>query len=117
MSLSTHILARRVSVLVRSSKIRKRALIVAANSANSLLLPLLSPLFSLLVIRLASVSLWGDFVKVLIVAQLAAHVAGWGNKDYLLREFSRGPARVAAAWQSSLFTRLGVFVLAALALG
>ena len=108
---------RRVSLLARSPKLRKRALIVAANSANSLLLPLLSPLFSFLVIRLASVSLWGDFVKVLVVAQLAAHVAGWGNKDYLLREFSRSPAQVAGAWQSSLFTRLGVCVLAAAALG
>jgi len=107
---------RRVSILVRSPKLRKRALIVAANSANSLLLPLLSPLFSFLVIRLASVSLWGDFVKVLVVAQLAAHVAGWGNKDYLLREFSRSPAQVSAAWQSNLFTRLGVFALALLAL-
>ena len=120
MSLSTNASLRRVSMLVRSlgrrPRLRKRALIVAANSANSLLVPLLSPLFSFLVIRLASVSLWGDFVKVLVVAQLAAHVAGWGNRDYLLREFSRSPAQVAAAWQSSLFTRLGLFTLAALAL-
>jgi len=43
-------------------------------------------------------------------------VAGWGNKDYLLREFSRSPAQVSAAWQSNLFTRLGVFALALLAL-
>lgn len=116
MSLSTNATMRRVAVLARSPKLRKRALIVAANSANSLLVPLLSPLFSFLVIRLASVSLWGDFVKVLVVAQLAAHVAGWGNKDYLLREFSRSPAQVAAAWQSSLFTRLGLFAVAALVL-
>ncbi len=117
MSMAAQVLVRRVAILARSPKWRKRALIVAANSANSLLLPLLSPLFSFLVIRLASVSLWGDFVKVLVVAQLAAHVVGWGNKDYLLREFSRSPAQAAGAWQGSLFTRLGVFVLAAAALG
>lgn len=116
MSLSSNATVRRAAVLVRSPKLRKRALIVAANSANSLLVPLLSPLFSFLVIRLASVSLWGDFVRVLLVAQLAAHVAGWGNKDYLLREFSRSPAQIAAAWQSNLFTRLGLFALAALVL-
>jgi O-antigen/teichoic acid export membrane protein len=116
MSLSTSVALRRVSVLVRSPRLRKRALIIAANSANSLLVPLLSPLFSFFVIRLASLSLWGDFVKVLVVAQLAAHVAGWGNKDFLLREFSRAPAQVAAAWQSSLFTRLGLFAMAALIL-
>jgi hypothetical protein len=116
MNLSANLTLRRAAVLARSPKLRKRVLIVAANSANSLLVPLLSPLFSFLVIRLASVSLWGDFVKVLVVAQLAAHVAGWGNKDYLLRQFSRSPAQIAAAWQTNLFTRLGLFVIAALAL-
>jgi O-antigen/teichoic acid export membrane protein len=116
MNLSSGLTLRRVSLLIRSPRLRQRALIVAANSANSLLVPLLSPLFSFLVVRLASVSLWGDFVKVLVVAQLAAHVAGWGNKDYLYREFSRAPSQVAAAWQSSLFTRLGLFILAALML-
>ncbi len=116
MSLATSATLRRAALIARSPKLRKRLLIVAANSANSLLVPLLSPVFSFLVIRLASVSLWGDFVKVLVVAQLAAHVAGWGNKDYLLREFSRAPAQMAAAWQTNLFTRLGLFALAALAL-
>jgi len=116
MSLSAEATLRRAVVFARSPRLRKRALIVAANSANSLLVPLLSPLFSFLVIRLASVSLWGDFVKVLVVAQLAAHVAGWGNKDYLLRQFSRSPAQIAAAWQTNLFTRLGLFGVAALAL-
>ena len=116
MNLPASLTLRRAAVIVRSPKLRRRAFIIAANAANSLLVPLLSPLFSFLVIRLASVSLWGDFVRVLVVAQLAAHVAGWGNKDYLLRQFSRHPAEIAAAWQSNLFTRLGLFALAALLL-
>src|SRR5262249_37678101 len=116
MNLSADLRLRRVAVLARSPRLRRRALIIAANSANSLLVPLLSPVFPLLVIRLASVSLWGDFVKVLVVAQLAAHVAGWGTKDYRVRQFGRSRAQIAAAWQSNLLTRLGLFVLAALSL-
>jgi O-antigen/teichoic acid export membrane protein len=87
-------------------RLRRRAGAVLAHAANSLLVPLLSPLVALLVVRLAGVALWGEFVRVLVLVQLAAHVAGWGNKDYLLREFSARPAGLAAAWQGGLLARL-----------
>ena len=99
-----------VAGVLKNTKVRRRALIVIANALNNLALPLISPLFSFLVIRFASVELWGEFVRVLIVAQLAAHVAGWGNKDYLLREFSLNPARIPQSWQTSLITRLALFL-------
>ena len=87
-------------------RLRRRAGAVLGHAAKSLLIPLLSPLVALLVVRLAGVGLWGEFVRVLVVAQLAAHVAGWGNKDYLLREFSARPASLPAAWQRGLLARL-----------
>ncbi len=71
---------------------------------------LLTPLVSLLVIRQTSAAVWGEFVAWLILVQLAAHVVGWGNDAYLLRAFSRNPAHLAEAWQSSLQTRLLLFV-------
>jgi O-antigen/teichoic acid export membrane protein len=104
----------------RAIRLRRRAFSVATVAINALFLPLLSPLVSLLVIRLASAELWGGFVQVLLLVQLAAHVLVWGNKDYLLREFSRQPARIKAAWQSNLLTRLlliGAVAPLALALG
>ncbi|MGH2520939.1 MAG: lipopolysaccharide biosynthesis protein [Anaerolineales bacterium] len=94
---------------MKNSRLRRRGLAIATSALNSLALPLLSPLFSLLVIRLASVELWGEFVRVLVVVQLGAHIVVWGNKDYLLREFSLAPAHLARAWQTSLITRLSLF--------
>jgi len=88
------------------AKARRRLLPIVSNSLNSLLLPLVNIAVSLLVVRLASVELWGAFVSVMIVVQLGAHVIGWGNQEYLLRQFSRAPARLGQAWQSSLLTRL-----------
>ena len=92
------------------ARLRRRAWLVVWNAANTLLIPLLNPIVSLAVVRLAGPSLWGDFVGVLIVVQLAAHVVAWGNKEYLLRQFSFSPAQAAHAWQSSLATRLLLFV-------
>jgi O-antigen/teichoic acid export membrane protein len=94
-----------------ASKWQKRAWAITTSALNNLLLPLLGPVVSLLVIRLASAQVWGEFVGVLLVVSLGAHVVGWGNKEYLLREFSRQPARMAEAWQSGLWTR-GLLALA-----
>lgn len=92
-------------------KIRRRLFIVAQNTLNSLLVPIFGIVVSLLVVRLASDELWGGFVAVMVVVQLASHIAGWGNKDYLLREFSRHPNDMASHWQTSLFTRLAFYAV------
>ncbi len=88
------------------SKYRRRAQLILTNSINQIALILFGPLLSFLVIRLASVELWGEFVQILIVVQLGAHIAGWGNREYLLRSFSRTPATISWEWRSSLLTRL-----------
>lgn len=89
-------------------RVSRRGLIVVASTANSLVVPAVSALVSLLVVRLASVERWGAFVNVMIVVQLAAHVVGWGNKEHLLRAFSVTPAHIAEEWQTSLITRLAL---------
>jgi O-antigen/teichoic acid export membrane protein len=96
---------------VKLVKFRKRAGTVIANSVNSLLLPVFNIAISYLVIRFASVDLWGEFVQWLIIVQLGAHIVSWGNKEYLLRAFSFNPSQIAQAWQTSLISRSGLFVL------
>jgi len=97
-------------------KFRRRLLLIITNSLYSLLTPIVSVLLSLLVVRLASVELWGSFVERMLVAQLAAHIIGWGNKLYLLRHFSRAPNQLTEAWQTSLQTRLLLLLPVALML-
>jgi O-antigen/teichoic acid export membrane protein len=91
--------------VLTSTKFQRRALAILTNALNTLVVPFLNPIVSLLVIRFASLELWGEFVHVLIIVQLAAHVLAWGNKEYLLREFSLNPTQIAGAWQTSLITR------------
>lgn len=90
-------------------RIIRRIWLIVANSFNSLVVPIFSVLISLLVVRTVSVELWGSFVGLLIIVQFAAHILGWGNKEYLLRAFSREPQHIAELWQSSLITRLILF--------
>lgn len=89
----------------RLTKQYRRLKIVATHSLNSLLLPVFNVLISLLVIRLTSATVWGAFIQVLIVVQLGGHIINWGNKEYLLRAFSRRPGEIAVLWQTAFFTR------------
>ena len=96
-------------------KLRQRLVLVIANSANILLVPVVNIAVSLLVIRLASAELWGAFVSILIWINLANHIIHWGSKEYLLREFSRRPGSIGEAWQSNLLSRAGLYALFVLA--
>lgn len=91
-------------------KFRKRALSILTNSLNNLLLPMFNPFIAWMVIRFASVMLWGTFVNLMLLVQFGAHVIAWGNKEYLLREFSRTPAQIGEVWQKSLRPRFLLFV-------
>ncbi len=84
---------------------RRRLIRIVTSSLYNILLPFINVVISLLVVRLTSVTLWGHFVAVMLWVQLGAMVAGWGNKEYLLRAFSQRPSALAALWQSSLLTR------------
>ncbi len=87
----------------------RRLLLVAQNALQNVLPPIFGVVVSSLVIRLESPVLWGEFVALLNIVYFGTHVAAWGNRDYLLREFSLHPDRIAHNWQTSLNTRLLLF--------
>lgn len=97
-------------------KRRRRWRRMAFGSFYNLSLPIINVFVSLLVIRLGSVALWGSFVQVMLWVQLGAMVAGWGNKEFLLRAFSRHPEAVAGLWQRALATRSLLLAPVAIAL-
>ena len=84
---------------------QRRTLTVVRSAMSNLILPIGNLVLSFLVTKFASVQLWGEFIEVLIIAQLGAHVVSWGNKEYLLREFSLRPAQISKIWQTSLISR------------
>jgi O-antigen/teichoic acid export membrane protein len=96
---------------MQRSKYLKRAGIVSLNAANSLIIPVLNIVFSFLVIKLSGTVLWGSFVYYLVIVNLAAHILNWGNKEYLLREFSRNVSSLSEIWRKCLLTRFALFPL------
>lgn len=83
-----------------------RISVILQNSINSLITPALSVLFSYFIIRKYDAGLWGGFVYYLIIVNLAVHILGWGNKEYLLREFSRDASMISRKWIGSFTSRI-----------
>ena len=98
------------------TKYRKRAVTITANAVNSLLVPVFNIGIAYLVIQFGSLALWGGFVNWLVVVGLGAHGVAWGNKEFLLRSFSRNPGHIAVEWQRSLKSRALLFGLLCLVL-
>lgn len=86
---------------------KRRALaLIARHTVQSLLPVALSVLVSVQVVRGQGAAVWGRFVAVMLVLQLAAHVVGWGNKEQVLRALARDGAPLQAAVIGNLRARL-----------
>lgn len=70
-----------------------------------------NPLIAFLVIRWASVELWGAFINLMILVQFGAHVVSWGNREFLLRKFSLTPAEIGRAWKATFRVRMLLWVV------
>lgn len=84
---------------------------IALNTLQNLLTPALNITLSALVVRIASRELWGEFIGWLITAQLLAHILAWGNKEYLLRQFSQQPHQLAEMWRQAFLARFLLYVV------
>ncbi len=89
-------------------KIKKRFNLLLKFSTGVVLAPLFGMLIAYAVIREGSVALWGAFVVVQALLHIALQCLSWGNKDYLLRQFSLKPAQTGPLWRTYLLTRVAL---------
>ncbi len=66
-------------------------------------------IYSIVIVRFFSPELWGSFAQNMLLITLFSLVTGWGNRDFLLREFSRNP-QPTYLWQTSIISRAILFV-------
>jgi O-antigen/teichoic acid export membrane protein len=94
-----------------STKFRRRISLVGSYSFQTMILPLGNFIISFLVIRFKGVELWGEFVYFMIIIALTDFILAWGQREYLLREFSRNPSGISVDWQKSVLSRLPLVIL------
>lgn len=78
---------------------------------RQILVSVFSMVIPLIVIKYCSKELWGSFVSLLLFSLLALQIINWGNKEYLLRQFSFAPGAIVPAFSKNLLTRLPLVLL------
>ncbi|MEP0262729.1 hypothetical protein [Dokdonia sp.] len=75
-------------------------------------IPMIAQLIiSLLIIKKHSTALWGEYVTLLLWVNLIVIFSYFGNKNYLLKQFSEQPGKIYTTWLSNFSTRFLVFFL------
>jgi O-antigen/teichoic acid export membrane protein len=93
------------------NKTLKRIGLITNNTIRQVLISLFGMVIPFLVIHFSSKEIWGSFVSVLLFSLLAMQFINWGNKEYLLREFSGNPGKIGAVFSENLATRLPILAL------
>lgn len=97
---------------INSLKTVRRFQLIALNALSNMSSPIGGMICSWLVIRLISPELWGAYTKIILWFMLATQLTNFGNKEYLLREFSNKPKDIFPTLKSSFIARCRVLLAA-----
>lgn len=91
--------------------------VVALNSIKTLVTPLFGIVVSLITIKNSSIEVWGEFVNYLIVIGIMGAIVSFGSNEFLLKKFSKEPAKIRESWQSNISSRFPFLLLGISLLG
>jgi hypothetical protein len=83
----------------------KKLKLIFLNTLNSLASQFSTLFVSLFVVRVISVECWGGYTEIMLWILLLGQLPAWGNKEYLLREFSNLPGSINQLWKESIVSR------------
>lgn len=69
-------------------------------------------LVSLVVIQSNSLELWGEFTEALVTVNFLSVLLAFGNKDYLVRAFSKHPSTLKSQWNKIFWSRIPILIFA-----
>lgn len=84
----------------------QRIQLVVVNIIKQVMGQVFNLILSLLILRMYSKELWGGFSSYFLFIAIATVVISWGNKEFLLREFSKTPNKIEENFHSIFSTRM-----------
>lgn len=92
-------------------KFTSRLKSVIFSGLNAAVSPISSLVISYIVVHNYGSNLWGTFIQQLLWLNIAAHIAAFGSKEYLLRKFANNPSEYSEYWQQSFNARFNFLFL------
>jgi len=103
-------------IAINIRKFLRRLSLISAGALYSLLPTVFNMVIAALVVRELNPDLWGAMVQVMLWIGITGNIMAWGNKDFLIRGFSKSPATLGSTWQQSFGSRSLIFLIAIVAL-
>lgn len=100
---------------MKLKKTFERVKLVMVNIVKQVLGQLLTLVLSVLVFKMHSKELWGGFAAYFVYVNLIAAIISWGNKEFLIREFSKSPGKIPSLFYRVFNPRLLLLALAMVA--
>lgn len=85
---------------------------IILNIARSLAMPIFNFLIAIVGVKYLGKENWGDFIQVLLWIYFVVFIANFGNKDFLLRLYSKNPSAIYSHFSKSFFSRIVFLSLA-----
>lgn len=82
-----------------------RLLIIGINTVRSFASPVFNFLIAILGIKYFGKEAWGSLIDVMLWIFFIVFIMGWGNREYMIRKYSKVPSKIYHAFYSNLFSR------------
>lgn len=82
-----------------------RLLTIGINTVRSFASPVFNFLIAILGIKYFGKEAWGSLINVMLWIFFIVFAIGWGNREYLIRKYSKAPSKIYHAFYSNLFSR------------
>ncbi|QBZ96856.1 polysaccharide biosynthesis protein [Flavobacterium sangjuense] len=92
-----------------------RIKLVLINILKQVLGQVLTLILSVIIFKWDSKELWGEFAAYFIYVNILITIISWGNKEFLIREFSKAPNKIIENFYLVFNSRLPLLVLAVVA--
>ena len=78
---------------------------IILNISRSLAVPVFNFLIAIIGINYLGKENWGDFIQILLWIYVVVFIANFGNKDWLLREYSKNPSKIYEQFSIAFVSR------------
>lgn len=88
-----------------TNKFFKRFFLILSNALKQISAQAINIVISIIIIHQYSKALWGSFTAFIIYTAIISIICNWGNKEYLLRAFSKRPSQISQLFYEVLHVR------------
>jgi O-antigen/teichoic acid export membrane protein len=92
----------------------RKLIALSLNTAKSFANPLFNFFIAIIGVHYFGTHNWGIIISILLWVYIISLISNWGNKEYLIRQFSKNSSKISLLFYSNLATRSFILIICGL---